>query len=129
MNTRQWRPLGEAALWDLINDGMAEFSASESRFYEAIRVQPEKWCLEPWSQAGGGFWVVGVIGRTVLWYNDIEDGFNSSAYEKYGFIRDYWCDQDEFALSVRKLKDFVEGGFQASKCGPPCAVKVLMDVG
>ena len=29
----------------------------------------------------GVFWVVGLIGRTVIWYNDIEEGFNRSAFD------------------------------------------------
>ena len=121
MNIGHQGGLEEATLWDLINAGTAELSFSESRFFETIRIQPEKWSLDPWGQSGGGFWVVGVIGRTVLWYNDIEDGFNSSAYEKYRVISDYWCDQDEFALAVRKLKNFVVDGIQLSKYGPPRA--------
>ena len=122
MNSKKWFPLGEAALWGLINDGETALTRPESRFYEAIRIQPEKWSLNAWGQAGGGFWIIGIIGQTVLWYNDIEGGFNSSVYEEFGVIRDYWCDQDEFTLAVRKLKNFVDEGVQHSKCAPPRTV-------
>lgn len=96
MNTNdQWKPLSEIQLWDLMNDGEAKLSALQANFFEKIRILPEKWKLDSWGNLGGGFWVIGFIGRTVLWYNDIEDGFNISGYSKYGVINEYWCNQDD----------------------------------
>ncbi len=83
-------------------------SPAELRLWEAIRVKSEKWRQEPYGKAGGGFWVVALIGRTVIWYNDIEDGFNRSSYTKYGKIDDYWCNQDELELTVRYLMNAID---------------------
>ncbi len=41
---------------------------------------------------GGGFWIVAIIGQQVIWYNDIENGFNQGLFESFGRIKDYWCD-------------------------------------
>jgi len=49
------------------------------RLWKAIRIKPEKWLQPPYGDHGKGFWVVGLIGRTVTWYNDIEEGFNRCA--------------------------------------------------
>lgn len=92
----------------------------QRRLWEAIRIDPEKWRLSPWGDEGGGFWAVGVIGRYVVWYNDIEDGFNRSAYEKYGEFEDYWCNQDELEETIQYLINMVETGFDsAPRWGPP----------
>ena len=34
------------------------------------------------------------IGKLVLWYNDIEEGFNTSSFTHEGVIEQYWCNQD-----------------------------------
>lgn len=75
-------------------------NASDRRLWEAISFTPEKWAQHPWGDKGDGFWVVAVIGRSVIWYNDIEEGFNISRYTKYGTIDEYWCNQDELRITL-----------------------------
>lgn len=43
----------------------------------------------------------------VLWFNDIEEGFNVSRFEEAGLIPDdeYWCNQDELHRALRNLRD------------------------
>jgi len=64
----------------------------------------------PYGDQGAGFWVVALVGRTVIWYNDIEEGFNRSRYSAYGTIDDYWCNQDELELTLRYLLSALEQG-------------------
>ena len=80
------------------------------RLWDAIRVEPEKWQQHPYGDAGGGFWVVALIGRTVIWYNDIEEGFNRSVYSEYGVIHDYWCNQDELNVTLEYLANALVSG-------------------
>lgn len=81
-----WQPLSELKLWDFMNEACDRMSIEQRRLWEVIRVSPVKWKLTPWGDQGGGFWVIGIIGNTVLWYNDIEDGFNRSKYSAVGII-------------------------------------------
>lgn len=85
-------------------------SPSQLRLWEAIQIEPEKWQQEPYGDAGKGFWVVALIERTVIWYNDIEEGFNRSHYLAYGQIGDYWCNQDELELTIEYLMCSLERG-------------------
>lgn len=62
-----------------------------------------KWQQHPYGDPGGGFWVVALIGRTVIWYNDVEEGFNRSCYSVYGEIEDYWCNEDELEFTIAFL--------------------------
>ncbi|NCD68927.1 hypothetical protein GSY63_06135 [Mucilaginibacter sp. R11] len=62
-------------------------------FWQLIKIIPEKWQEENYGQAGGGFWAVAILDTQVIWYNDIEDGFNISPYKTPGTIAKYYCDQ------------------------------------
>ena len=106
----EWEPITEAALRARVAQGQARMSQPQLRLWETIRVEPEKWQQHPFGDSGGGFWVVAIVGRTVIWYNDIEDGFNRSGYVAYGMIDDYWCNQDELELTVEYLMSALERG-------------------
>jgi len=115
-----WQPIPETGLWDLINAGASAMSIREQRLWESIAVGPEKWAQHPYGELGGGFWVVGIIGSIVVWYNDIEDGFNCLRYANHGVIGEYWCNQDSLDVSVRKLLARIDHGYDlAPFTGPP----------
>lgn len=76
----------EAEIWDEINSAWKRMSLPQRRLWEVIRIIPEKWKQSPWGNEGNGFWVVGLIGNSVVWYNDIEHGFNKSKFTNYGEI-------------------------------------------
>lgn len=115
-----WKPISESSLWDLINEAEQRMSVSQGRLWEAIRVQPMKWQQPSYGKAGGGFWVVAVVGEMVIWYNDIEDGFNLSLYRVSGTIREYWCNQDRLEQTVQHVLNFIETGNEtAYQSSPP----------
>jgi hypothetical protein len=90
---------------------------AQQRLWDAIRINPEKWQQHPYGDAGGGFWTVGLIGRTAIWYNDLKDGFNRSVYSTFGVIDDYWCNDDELDVTVHYLANALSGGQDLSQIG------------
>lgn len=94
----------------------------ERLLWDLVRVTPMKWRLPPWGDMGGGFWVVGIIGCRVIWYNDIEHGFNVSRYEKAGTIAKYWCNQDELHHVIWQLSQQIETCCPMGFFGPPDVV-------
>jgi hypothetical protein len=106
----EWEPVSEPVLLARIAQCRARMNQAEARLWEAIRIQPEKWQQHPYGDQGGGFWVVGIIGSTVIWYNDIEDGFNRSRFSTFGTIDDYWCNQDELERTVQYLMNALNQG-------------------
>ena len=106
----EWNPISEKALRGRVAQGEARMSASQLRLWKAIRIEPEKWQQHPYGDPGKGFWVVALIGRNVIWYNDIEEGFNRSLYTTYGQIEDYWCNEDELELTIEYLMTSLERG-------------------
>jgi hypothetical protein len=106
----EWEPIAEIALRARVAQGEARMSPAERRLWEVIRIEPEKWQQHPYGDQGAGFWVVALVGRTVIWYNDVEEGFNRSRYSAFGTIDDYWCNQDELELTVQYLMSALERG-------------------
>ncbi|ASZ14769.1 hypothetical protein CK934_02150 [Chitinophaga sp. MD30] len=86
---------------------MLEFEETQTgelyNFWLTIKIDPAKWEEEEYGAEGNGFWVVALIGNRVIWYNDIEEGFNISTYKKYGTIAEYWCNQDKLYIAINSL--------------------------
>jgi hypothetical protein len=106
----EWEPISETALKTRISQGQARMTPAQLRLWDAIRIEPEKWQQHPYGDQGKGFWVVALMGRTVIWYNDLEDGFNRSRFSAYGTIDDYWCNQDELEVAVQYVLTALEHG-------------------
>jgi hypothetical protein len=75
------------------------------RFWDLIKIKPEKWNEKTMGEEGGGFWVVAIIGKKVIYYNDIEEGYNLSTYTNYGEIDHYNCGQEELHHLIINLFD------------------------
>jgi hypothetical protein len=100
----------------MLSDDLSECSADQQGFFRRTSIAPAKWRLAPWGDQGGGFWAVAVYLDRVLWYNDIEDGFNVSRFESQGEIpRDeYWCNQDSLRGALPRMQ-----GEPRPRLGPP----------
>lgn len=105
-----WNPISLEELEAEINRGINAMTPLQLGLWNEIKVPPQKWRLPPWGDEGDGFWVVALMGTGVIYYNDIEDGFNSSIYDEYGLIRDYWCNQDELQWVVQRVLRSIDVG-------------------
>ncbi|WP_198314518.1 hypothetical protein [Chitinibacter sp. GC72] len=115
----EWKPLSDIELWDMILASEARMNAEQCRVWELLKITPEKWSQSPYGEMGGGFWVVGIIGNLVIWFNDIEDGFNISQYNKYGTIKEYTCNQDELEWSIQAILNNIQNGYSFIRCSAP----------
>lgn len=87
----------------MISSALAEYDEDVAAEWARIRIEPEQWRCSPWGDESGGFWAVAVEGGRVLWFNDIEDGFNWSPYSARGTIGEYLCDQDTFMVILERI--------------------------
>jgi hypothetical protein len=115
----EWQPMTEAEIWDEINSACKRMSLPQKRLWEVIRIIPEKWKQNPWGNEGNGFWVVGLIGNSVVWYNDIEHGFNKSKFTHYGEINEYWCNQDELEWTIQHIINEINDGYDSAGYSSP----------
>ncbi|HTV25425.1 MAG TPA: hypothetical protein VMG12_42310 [Polyangiaceae bacterium] len=100
-----WRPIERQALDALLDDGLEHADDAVADAWAAMRIEPRKWQCSPWGDAGGGFWAVAVREHVVVWYNDIEHGFNTSPFEHEGVIGEYWCNQGDFGDYLATLPE------------------------
>ena len=100
-----WDPISRSELEALIAGDTSAMSSDLEALYANAAIVPEKWQQRPYGDEGEGFWAVAVHGSKVLWYNDIEDGFNVSRFDVRGRIPDdgYHCQQDDLSVAVFRL--------------------------
>jgi hypothetical protein len=113
---QNWEPISLDSINKLLTEELGEATPEGREFFARTSVPPVKWQLSPWGDPGGGFWVVAVMDDRVLWYNDIEEGFNVSRFTEPGSIpaTEYWCNQDELQWALAALAGKPHGKF-----GPP----------
>lgn len=86
-----------------INDTEHLLSTELLRFWRLVKIEPEKWKEKGYGNDSGGFWVVALCGNKVVWYNDVEQGFNISMYTDHGEISEYWCNEYGFNQVIYQL--------------------------
>lgn len=109
-----WTPITRHELQDEINANCDCMDTRLLHLWHAIRITPQKWQRHPWGDEGEGFWAVGVIGEMVIWYNDIEDGFNRSHFTTWGCIDEYRCNQDELHHTLYHLANLLNTGVETA---------------
>ena len=116
----KWTPISEVELLEEIQKTEIDLHGKYWNFWQLVKIEPKKWQEPQFGNEGGGFWVVGLCGNKVIWYNDIEEGFNISDYKEYGLISEYHCSQDELRWVVLRLFDLIKfGGDIIGQTGPP----------
>ena len=87
--------LKKEELYSLILKSAELFSEDLKSIWNDIKISPEEWNE---STTARDYWVVAVMNDEVIWYNDIEKGFNISKFTNEGEIGEYWgerCSLDE----------------------------------
>ena len=103
-----WSPITLDELFKEINKSETDLNGELWNFWQLIKIYPTKWEEQEFGSEGGGFWVVAICGTKVIWYNDIEEGFNISSYTIIGTLDGYYCNQDELSWSVIRLFDLIK---------------------
>lgn len=118
-----WTPITIEEVYDLILTTEKELNGDLLNFWELIKIYPEKWDEDTYGKEENGFWVVGLVGRKVIYYNDIEGGFNISDYKTYGTIDKYFCNQDKLTWTVSRLFELIKFGKNIQgQGGPPMSM-------
>lgn len=89
----------------LLEAQLGRCTPEQRTLYSETRIEPARWRQDPWGESHG-FWAVAVSGDRVLWYNEIEEGFNVSSFSVRGEIpqKEYWCNQDALHQAIPRLQ-------------------------
>lgn len=111
--------MDEAALWDLLNSSRESMTFAQRRFWDVIRIQPEKWKQRGYGMSNGGFWAVAIIGPTVVWYNHLEYGFNRSRFARWGEIIEFGSNQFALEEAIQHVLNELEVGYATAPISSP----------
>ena len=95
-----WEPITQQELKKKLDEAVLRMDSNQRKLWNIIKIELEKWSEPTNGAAGNGFWIVAIFGNKVIWYNDIEEGFNCSPYTKFGTIGEYWCNQDNLEWTI-----------------------------
>jgi hypothetical protein len=105
-----WAPISEDQIWDEITHGRDCMSAGHRRIWDVIPIIPEQWRVKMGEGPAISCWVVALVGRNAIYYNDIEEGFEYSPWSGYGAIDLYQCNSYSLAQSVQRVIDILKTG-------------------
>jgi hypothetical protein len=112
-------PISREDLLEMMGSALAGADDTVRAAWERLRIEPARWQCSPWGDAGGGFWAIAVKGGEVVWYNDVEDGFNTSPFTIRGTIGEYGCNQAEFSEILAALPEAIAAeAFAADDLAP-----------
>jgi hypothetical protein len=103
-----WSPITAQELQSLIDAQLGECSPEQRTIFERYRVPLRPVPLERYGHLESVF-VVAQRGGEVMYYEDVEDGFNFSHLTSEGLVAEHWCNQDELKYAVIRWQD---GGSQ-----------------
>lgn len=106
-------------LYNEIQKSESDLEGELLNFWHLIKIIPIKWDQKDYS-IDSSFWVVAICGKRIIWYNDVEGGFNISEYTAFGTFDQFFCEQDEFSWSIVKLYALLKfGGSISGQMGSP----------
>ena len=76
-----WKPITLNSLTEFMSIEESKLKGELLNFWNLIKIEPQKWQEEKYGKEGGGFWVIAILGNEIIYYNDIEEGFNISTYD------------------------------------------------
>jgi hypothetical protein len=96
-----WQPITASELSELVSRQLTECEPGLRKVFEQYRVEPYR---APFASEGAleSAFVVAKRGNDVLYFEDVEEGFNTSPLSKDGRILEHWCNQDELKFALRK---------------------------
>ena len=98
-----WEPITFDELSNEILKGEIQMNPKHLKFWNEIKINPKKWNEDEYGNEGNVFWVVAKFKNLVVYYNDIEEGFNISDFIEEGKIENYYAEQDELNIAILKL--------------------------
>ena len=110
----QWRPATVEEVKQIVHRDLKACDDAQLAAFEKYSVEPY---LAPIVRYGCAENVVVVArkGNEVIYWEDVEDGFNISPISAEGRVLEHWCNQDELAFA---LNAWIDGRGLGGRFGP-----------
>ncbi|MBW6421317.1 hypothetical protein KX729_07675 [Rhizobium sp. XQZ8] len=108
------QPISEEDLWGEINDSCPRMSFEQRRLWDMVKIMPEKWAFD--QKTSHGTWVVAILGRTVIRYDDADwGGFVLSLWTRHGVIDADFSSEASLEDKLQIMASY----FNTTFSGPP----------
>ena len=97
-----WEPISLNEINNLIKTSVSVMDIEVLNFWNSIKITPKKW-IENHYNSDDQFWVVAKTTNHIIYYNDIEEGFNISKINRPFQIEVTSAEQDELHFALIKL--------------------------
>lgn len=111
---KEWQPATVAEVKSIVVEDLKACDAEQMAAFNEYAVEPY---VAPIVRYGRMESVVVVAQNAseVIYWEDVEEGFNVSPVDSKGQILEHWCNQDSLGLA---LNAWIEGKGQSCRCGP-----------
>ncbi|RWL93732.1 MAG: hypothetical protein EOR68_23405 [Mesorhizobium sp.] len=106
--------MDEAAILKLMNEGRDQMTFKQKRVWDAISIDPEPWLYRNSEGHDNHVWVVAVIGRSVISYNEWDSGFDRSQFVRYGEIAQFGWGDGSLGAVVQDVLNELELGHRTA---------------
>lgn len=115
---KEWKPATVEYVKQLVERGLLDCDAEQLAVFKKFAVQPYN---APIMRYGNKEMVVVIArnGNQVIYYEDVDDGFNVSPTDSNGDILEHWCNQDDLKFA---LDYWIEGRGGIQKVRPAQAI-------
>lgn len=95
----KWEPITADELRSLINEQLRECDERRRAIFERYQLSLRAAPLRRYGKLESAF-IVAQRGDEVMYYEDVEDGFNFSPLTPTGEIAEHWCNQDPLKYAL-----------------------------
>jgi len=97
----EWSPTTQDELESLIHDELGACTEKQREIFNRYKVPLRKAPIVRYGKQEYVF-VVAQRGDEVMYYEDVEEGFNFSPLAEDGSIKEHWCNQDELEHALNR---------------------------
>jgi hypothetical protein len=115
----EWQPATVEEVMKIVRDDLAECDEEQLVAFKRYAVEPYVAPILRYGEMGNAI-VVARRGDEVIYWEDVEEGFNLSPVALDGRILEHWCNQDELRFA---LNAWIEGRGRPVRLGPAMPIE------
>jgi hypothetical protein len=107
-----WKPATVEEVQKIVQNDLTHCSDEQIALFEKCKIAPTTFPIVRYGRLETVV-VIAQKGQEVMYWEDVEEGFNISPLSSDRQIREHWCNQDELGFALNR---WLNGG--RSSCGP-----------
>jgi len=110
----EWKPAPVEDVMEIVQEDLSDCDPEQAAVFDRFAVNPFPAAIVRYGQIGSVI-VVARRYNEVIYWEDVECGFNVSPIDENGTVLEHWCNQDELRWA---LNHWVDGRSLPARVGP-----------